>query len=90
MVLIGRGAGFILPRETTLHVRMVAPLQERIAYMSQWLRLPVQEAAEKVRTARRGPGGVHQHAFSPPARRHPSVRHAAERQSGWGRKRARR
>ncbi len=73
VVLIGRGAGFILPRESTLHVRMIAPLQERIAYMSQWLRLPVQEAAEKVRTrdARRAefisthfhrqPGDIHQY-----------------------------
>jgi cytidylate kinase len=49
VVLIGRGAGYILPRETTLHVRIVAPLQERITYMSQWLRLPVGEAAERVR-----------------------------------------
>jgi cytidylate kinase len=49
-VLIGRGAGFILPRESTLHVRMIAPLEERVAYMSQWLRLPVGEAAAKVRT----------------------------------------
>jgi hypothetical protein len=32
-VLIGRGAGCVLPRETTLNVRIVAPQQERIAYM---------------------------------------------------------
>ena len=48
-VLIGRGAGFILPRATTLHVRLVAPRDERIAYMSQWLRMPEEEAAEMVR-----------------------------------------
>jgi cytidylate kinase len=48
-VLIGRGAGCILPRATTLHVRLVAPLAERIAYMAQWLRLSDGEAAEKVR-----------------------------------------
>jgi cytidylate kinase len=48
-VLIGRGAGFILPRGSTLHVRMIAPLEERIAYMSEWLRLTRDEAAEKVR-----------------------------------------
>ena len=51
VVLIGRGAGCILPRETTLHVRIVAPLAERIAYMSQWLRLTHEEAAERVRRA---------------------------------------
>jgi cytidylate kinase len=49
IVLIGRGAGFILPPESTLHIRLVAPLQDRIAYMSQWLRLTVEEAAERVR-----------------------------------------
>src|SRR5437763_1440663 len=31
VVLIGRGAGCILPRESTLHVRVVAALEERIA-----------------------------------------------------------
>src|SRR5262245_25612651 len=49
VVLVGRGAGCLLPRETTLHVRVIAPLQDRVAYMSQWLRLPVDEAAEQVR-----------------------------------------
>jgi cytidylate kinase len=49
VVLIGRGAGCILPRDSTLHVRVVAPLADRIAYMSQWLRLTVEGAAEQVR-----------------------------------------
>jgi cytidylate kinase len=49
VVLIGRGAGVLLPAETTLHVRLVAPLADRIAYMSQWLRLTVEEATERVR-----------------------------------------
>ena len=53
-VLVGRGSGFILPRASTLHVRLVAPLQERIAYMSQWLRLPVEEATEWCGCATRG------------------------------------
>jgi cytidylate kinase len=48
-VLIGRGAGYILPRATTLHVRIMAPLADRVAYMSQWLRLTLEEAAEQVR-----------------------------------------
>ncbi|HTU21830.1 MAG TPA: cytidylate kinase-like family protein [Gemmataceae bacterium] len=48
-VLIGRGAGCVLPRETTLNVRIIAPLQERIAYMGQWLRLTDEEATERVR-----------------------------------------
>jgi cytidylate kinase len=48
-VLVGRGTGYILPRETTLNVRVVSPLPARIAYMAQWLRLPVEEATERVR-----------------------------------------
>src|SRR5947208_212311 len=35
VVLVGRGAGYILPPATTLHVRVVAPEADRIAYMSQ-------------------------------------------------------
>jgi hypothetical protein len=50
VVLIGRGAGCILPRQTTLNVRVVAPREERIAYMGQWLRLTEAEAAERVRS----------------------------------------
>jgi hypothetical protein len=49
VVLIGRGAGFLLPRETTLHVRVVAPFEDRVAYMSQCLRLTLDEARERVR-----------------------------------------
>lgn len=48
-ILVGRGAGFLLPAETTVHVRIVAPLDDRIAYMSQWLRLSRDEAAVEVR-----------------------------------------
>ena len=48
-VLVGRGAGYLLPHATTLHVRIVAPLPDRIAYMSQWLRLTLDEAADHVR-----------------------------------------
>jgi cytidylate kinase len=71
VVLIGRGAGYLLPRRSTLHVRLIAPLEDRIAYMAQWLRLTVEEARQRVRVrdARRGeflttylrkqPGEVH-------------------------------
>jgi cytidylate kinase len=56
VVIIGRGAGYILPPAATLHVRVIAPEADRIAYMSQWLRLTADEAAEEVRRrdARRG------------------------------------
>jgi cytidylate kinase len=49
VVLLGRGAGCILPASSTLHVRIFAPLADRIAYMSQWMRLTLDEAAEQVR-----------------------------------------
>ncbi|HKB42567.1 MAG TPA: cytidylate kinase family protein, partial [Gemmataceae bacterium] len=49
VVLVGRGAGFFLPRETTLHARIVAPPEDRVAHMAQSLRLTREEAAEQVR-----------------------------------------
>jgi cytidylate kinase len=49
VILIGRGAAHMLPRHSTLHVRVVAPHEDRIAYMAQWLRLTVDEASEQVR-----------------------------------------
>jgi cytidylate kinase len=48
-IMLGRGAGLLLPTATTLNIRLVAPLADRIAYMSQWLRLSEEEAAEEVR-----------------------------------------
>jgi cytidylate kinase len=49
VMLIGRGAGCLLPRHATLHVRVVAPLEDRVAYMGQWLRLSLDEARTQVR-----------------------------------------
>lgn len=49
VVLVGRGAGLILPRASTLHVRIVAPLAERVAFIGQLFRLTLEEAAEHVR-----------------------------------------
>jgi len=72
-VVIGRGSGYVLPPETTLHVRVVAPLADRIAYMSQWMRMTMEEAANQVelRDRRRAefisayfhrqPGDIHQY-----------------------------
>jgi len=47
-VIMGRGAGFLLPVASTLNVRIIAPLEERVAYLSQSLRLPVAAAREEV------------------------------------------
>ena len=46
-VLVGRGAGFLLPRSTTVFVRLIAPFDDRAAYLSQRLRLTADEAAEE-------------------------------------------
>ena len=49
VVLIGRGAGTLLPAASTLHVRVVAPLADRIGYQAQRSRLTAEEAVEQVR-----------------------------------------
>jgi len=43
-VIVGRGAGFLLPTETTLHARIVATLDSRLAYISESQRLTQNEA----------------------------------------------
>jgi cytidylate kinase len=50
VVIVGRGAGFVLPPESTLHVRVVAPFEDRVSYLAQSLRLPREEAANEVRS----------------------------------------
>lgn len=47
-VIVGRGAGCLLPPVSTLHVRVIAPLADRITYMSQLERLTREKAAEQV------------------------------------------
>src|SRR5262249_9755667 len=49
VVLVGRGAGYYLPRDRSLHVRVVAPLEARIAHMADWSRLTREQAPEQVR-----------------------------------------
>ena len=48
-IIVGRGAGFILPPESTIHVLVTAPMDQRIACMSQRLRLSEPEAESEVR-----------------------------------------
>ena len=48
-IVVGRGAGCVLPSHATLNVRLVAPLEHRIAYMAQWLRLTEDQSADHVR-----------------------------------------
>jgi cytidylate kinase len=49
-VIVGRGAAFILPPETTLRVRLVGPIPERIAAWSRQYGISEKAAAQQVRT----------------------------------------
>ena len=59
-VLVGRGAGVLLPQETTLNVRIVAPLQQRVAYFAQWQRMTDDEAAKEVAKRDQARSNLHQ------------------------------
>jgi cytidylate kinase len=59
-VLVGRGAGILLPTSATLNVRIVAPLAQRVAYIGQWLRLTADEAAAEVEARDRIRSAMHQ------------------------------
>jgi cytidylate kinase len=48
VILVGRGAGYYLPRDTGLHIRVVAPLEERVSHLADWLRLTKEAAAIEV------------------------------------------
>jgi cytidylate kinase len=48
-VIVGRAAGHLLPVESTLHVRVVAPVESRVGYIAQTLRLTRAEAEAEVR-----------------------------------------
>jgi cytidylate kinase len=49
-VIVGRGAAFVLPAATTLRVRLVGPVKERITELSRKLGISEREAALRVRT----------------------------------------
>ena len=48
-MIVGRGAAFILPVETTLRVRLVGETKERIAVLTRKLGIPEREAARQLR-----------------------------------------
>jgi cytidylate kinase len=48
-VLVGRGAGFMLPRETTLSVRIIAPLRIRALRLSERMGVSVRTARRAAR-----------------------------------------
>src|SRR5262245_19983122 len=48
-VFVGRGSAFILPPATTLRVRLIGSVPERVAAWSQMLGISEQKAAEQIR-----------------------------------------
>ncbi len=48
-IIVGRGAPFLLPAESTLRVRLVAPLADRIEVMSREFNVSRAEAEKRVR-----------------------------------------
>jgi cytidylate kinase len=48
-ILVGRGAGFMLPRETTLSVRVIAPLKIRAARLAERMGVSVRTARRAAR-----------------------------------------
>lgn len=59
-VIVGRGAGFLLPVDSTLNVRIVAPPDERVAYLGQWLRMTTSEATKEMANRDRMRAELHQ------------------------------
>lgn len=49
VVVVGRGAGYVLPPATTLHARVVAPFESRVSYFAEAFRLTREEATAEVR-----------------------------------------
>ena len=67
-VIVGRGAAFVLPPETTLRVRLVAPLEERVKVLAARLGLSQQEAERQaVQFDRARADFVRQHFRKDPA-----------------------
>jgi cytidylate kinase len=48
-ILVGRGAGFMLPRETTLSIRVIAPLKERALRLAERMGVSVRTARRAAR-----------------------------------------
>jgi cytidylate kinase len=67
-VIVGRGAVLILPAETTLRVRLIAPLKTRSAAMSKRLGVPEVEATRQLEALDRERNAfVQDHFFKDPA-----------------------
>jgi cytidylate kinase len=67
-IIVGRGAALILPAQTTLRVRLIAPLKNRSAAMSKRLGVPELEATRQLEALDRDRNTfVRDHFFKDPA-----------------------
>jgi cytidylate kinase len=67
-IIVGRGAALMLPAETTLRVRLIAPLKSRSAAMSKRLGVPEVEATRQLEALDRERNTfVQDHFFKDPA-----------------------
>ena len=67
-IIVGRGAALMLPAETTLRVRLIAPLKTRSAAMSKRLGVPEAEATRQLKALDRERNiFVQEHFFKVPA-----------------------
>jgi cytidylate kinase len=62
-IIVGRGANFILPADRCVSVRIIAPLAERVAYISQRERLTTAEAQKRLRETDRDRSGFIEEYF---------------------------
>lgn len=52
-IIVGRGAAHLLPPATTLRVRLVAPLEDRVAYMAGKLKQPSKQVEHHIEATQR-------------------------------------
>src|SRR5262245_48220368 len=52
-VIVGRGAPHLLPAATTLRIRLVAPLQDRVAYLARLHQRSADETSKYIQTTER-------------------------------------
>ena len=87
-ILVGRGAGFMLPRETTLSVRVIAPLKVRAQRLAERMGVSARTARRAARELdrRRAQFDRTMHRANPerPAQLRPGAQH---RQPGPGNRR---
>src|SRR5689334_4449644 len=62
-MIVGRGANSILPAATTLRIRLVAVLEDRVQVIARWLGLADREAATWVEKTKRQRLGFVQRYF---------------------------